>query len=141
MIQQASAFEFSDVQSDVISRLSSRMKFVGIFYIVVGAMMGLGTVATLFIMPPVAVIYGLVTAAEILIGLWTNNAASSFRMITSTQGNDVGYLMNAVESLRKLYNLQFWLLIGGIAMCILVVIIALVGGLAFMSQMGPTTLE
>ena len=81
MTQQASVFEFSDVQNDVISRLSSRMKFVGIFYIAVGAMMGLGTVAMLFIMPPVAVIYGLVTAAEILIGLWTNNAASSFRMI------------------------------------------------------------
>lgn len=139
MTQQASAFEFSDVQNDVISRLSSRMKFVGIFYIVVGAMMGLGTVAMLFIMPPVAVIYGLVTAAEILIGLWTNNAASSFRMITSTQGNDVGYLMNAIESLRKLYNLQFWLLIGGIALCVLVVIAVLVGGLAFMSQMAPTT--
>ena len=139
MTQQASAFEFSDVQNDVISRLSSRMKFVGIFYIVVGAMMGLGTVAMLFIMPPVAVIYGLVTAAEILIGLWTNNAASSFRMITSTQGNDVGYLMNAIESLRKLYNLQFWLLIGGIALCFLVVIAVLVGGLAFMSQMAPTT--
>jgi hypothetical protein len=139
MTQQVSAFEFSDVQNDVISRLSGRMKFVGIFYIVVGAMMGLGTVAMLFVMPPVAVIYGLVTAAEILIGLWTNNAASSFRMITSTQGNDVGYLMNAIESLRKLYNLQFWLLLGGIALCILVVIAALVGGLAFMSQMGPTT--
>lgn len=139
MTQQASAFEFSDVQNDVISRLSGRMKFVGIFYIVVGAMMGLGTVAMLFVMPPVAVIYGLVTAAEILIGLWTNNAASSFRMITSTQGNDIGYLMNAIESLRKLYNLQFWLLIGGIALCILVVIAVLVGGLAFMSQMGPTT--
>jgi len=139
MTQQASAFEFSDVQNDVISRLSSRMKFVGIFYIVVGAMMGLGTVAMLFIMPPVAVIYGLVTAAEILIGLWTNNAASSFRMITSTQGNDVGYLMNAIESLRKLYNLQFWVLIGGIALCVLVVIAVLVGGLAFMSQMAPTT--
>jgi hypothetical protein len=139
MTQQASAFEFSDVQNDVISRLSSRMKFVGIFYIVVGAMMGLGTVAMLFIMPPVAVIYGLVTAAEILIGLWTNNAASSFRMITSTQGNDVGYLMTAIESLRKLYNLQFWILIGGIALCVLVVIAVLVGGLAFMSQMAPTT--
>ncbi|MEK7669964.1 MAG: hypothetical protein AAB330_01860 [Bacteroidota bacterium] len=139
MTQQASGFEFSDVQNDVISRLSSRMKFVGIFYIVVGAMMGLGTVAMLFIMPPVAVIYGLATAAEILIGLWTNNAASSFRMITSTQGNDVGYLMNAIESLRKLYNLQFWLLIGGIALCVLVVIAVLVGGLAFMSQMAPTT--
>jgi hypothetical protein len=139
MTQQASAFEFSDVQNDVISRLSGRMKFVGIFYIVVGAMMGLGTVAMLFVMPPIAVIYGLVTAAEILIGLWTNNAASSFRMITSTQGNDIGYLMNAIESLRKLYNLQFWLLLGGIGLCILVVIAVLVGGLAFMSQMGPTT--
>lgn len=139
MTQQASAFEFSDVQNDVISRLSGRMKFVGIFYIVVGAMLGLGSLAMLFIMPLVAVLYGLVTVAEILIGVWTNNAASSFRMITSTQGNDVGYLMNALESLRKLYNLQFWLLIGGIVLCILVVIAVLVGGLAFMSQMGPTT--
>ena len=127
-------FEFSATQNDVLSRLAGRMKFVGIFYIVVGVLLGIASIAMLFVMPPVGIIYGLVTAAEILIGLWTNNAAASFRMIINTQGNDVDHLMNALESLRKLYNLQFWLLIGGIVLMVVVFVAALVGGLAFMPQ-------
>lgn len=127
------AFEFSAMQNDTIRILARRMKFVGIFYIVIGVLIGLAALLTLFMTPLLGVGYGLAAGFEIIIGIWTTNAASSFRMIVETTGNDIAHLNHALESLRKLYNLQFWLL----AIIIVLFGIGLIsGGLLMVSEIG-----
>jgi uncharacterized membrane protein len=99
--------------------LAKRMKFVGVFYIVVGALVGLIGLVALFFSPLVGIVYILSLLPQLLIGLWTTNAATSFRQIVDTKGHDIPYLMNALASLRKLYTLQFWLLIIAMALIVL----------------------
>jgi uncharacterized membrane protein len=99
--------------------LAKRMKFVGVFYIVVGALVGLIGLVALFFSPLVGIVYILSLLPQLLIGLWTTNAATSFRQIVDTRGHDIPYLMNALASLRKLYTLQFWLLIIAMALIVL----------------------
>jgi len=135
MEQTAAAFEFSAMQNETIRMLASRMKFVGIFYIVIGVLLGLVALAMLFTIPLAGVVYVVAAVFEIIVGVWTTNAASSFRMIVETTGNDIGHLNNALESLRKLYNLQFWLLVVVIVLFIIGFIIGIAGGLLMMSQM------
>jgi len=43
---------------------------------------------------------------QIIIGFWTNKAASAFKQIVATQGNDIENLMGALRELRKLYTLS-----------------------------------
>jgi hypothetical protein len=127
-------YEFTPLQNENIRRLSSKMKFVGIFYIVAAVLFGTLGVAALFVMPLAGIIYIIAMIPELLIGIWTTKAASSFRMIVDTKGHDIPHLMNAVVSLRKLYTLQYWLLI--IALMLIVVSIAVVVVL-WMSGMLP----
>lgn len=129
------AFEFSAAQNETIRVLSGRMKFVGIFFIVIGALLGIGGLFALFVSPIVGLVYLLLTAAEILIGVWTMNASSSFKMIVETTGSDIAHLDKALESLRKLYNLQFWLLIVSIGLFVLIFIIGIIGGMEMMGTM------
>jgi len=127
-------YEFTPPQNQNIRRLSSKMKFVGIFYIVAAALFGIVGVGALFLMPLAGAIYIVAMIPELLIGIWTTKAASSFRMIVDTKGHDIPHLMNAIISLRKLYTLQFWLLI--IALALIVVSIVVVAVL-WMSGMLP----
>ncbi len=138
--QQAQAYGFGAAQNETIRVLASRMKFVGIFYMLIGSFLGLVAVIFLFIVPAFGVLYMLFAAAELLIGIWTNNAASSFRLIVDTRGSDIDHLMGAIESLRKLYNLQFWLLIVAFILMVLAFIIGLAIGLDTITSMTrPTT--
>jgi hypothetical protein len=47
----------------------------------------------------------------LLLGVWTRSAASSFRLIVNTRGNDITHLMNALSSLYSMYNLIWTLLV------------------------------
>lgn len=54
-----------------------------------------------------------------LIGYWTLNASKSFLLIVQTKGTDIELLMNAVADMRRLYTLQYWLLIIGLVFLLL----------------------
>jgi hypothetical protein len=98
------------------------MKFVGIFYVIASVLIGLAGLAALFIAPLIGVLYLILLTPQLLIGIWTINAASSFKLVVDTRGHDIPHLMNALTSLRKLYTLMFWLLI--VALVFMVVAIA-----------------
>jgi hypothetical protein len=55
----------------------------------------------------------------LLMGIWTNSAAGSFRKIVTTQGSDVQHLMSGLGSLQQMYSLLYMLLVlvllGGLA--------------------------
>ena len=84
---------------------------MGIFYIVAAVLFGFFGLIALFFSPFVGIVYIIAIVPQLLIGIWTTNAGSSFRQIVDTKGHDIPYLINALISLRKLYTLQYWLLI------------------------------
>jgi len=113
-------YEFNNSQNQLIQELSKKMRFVSYFLIGLGLLSAVGGLILLARGGLVNVIQGVV---QILIGFWTQKAASAFRLIVDTQGNDIENLLGALGELRKLYTLQYWLYI--IALVFVVIGIAL----------------
>ncbi len=117
-------YEFTEAQNGTIRVVADRMKWVGMFLIAVGGLYGIRGVLGL---AEGAGAFGLIISAVILIltGIWTRNAGGFFSLIVDTAGSDIPHLMDAVESLRKLYTLQFWLMIVGLVITVLAIITSL----------------
>ena len=101
-------YEFSNSQNEVIKQLADKMRFVSYFLIGVGVFAALSGLLTVLRGGISNLILGVV---QVIIGIWTNKAATSFQRIVDTRGNDIENLMGALGELRKLYVLQYWLLI------------------------------
>src|SRR5947209_2048468 len=97
-------YEFTAEQNRLIGDLAGKMRFVGLFLILGGALQCL----TLFAGLLGGFFSGLV---YIFLGVWTRGAAASFRQIVDTQGADVSHLMAALGELQKMYWLQYVLLL------------------------------
>lgn len=123
-------YEFGESQNQLIKDLASKMQFVGYFLIVTGVLVGVGAILTLLDGGSGA-FGGLIQAiAQIVIGVWTKNASDAFGRIVTTQGNDIENLMNALAELRKLYTLQYWLLIIAIVFIAIALVLGLIFGLS-----------
>ncbi len=120
-------YEFSSSQNELIKNLADKMRFVAYFLIAVGVLGALGGLLSLRAGGAGNIISGVV---YILIGVWTNNASSAFRRIVETSGSDIENLMGALGELRKLYTLQYWLLIIALIFIVIALVFALVFGLA-----------
>jgi len=127
-------YEFTDSQNQTVSQLASRMKWVGVFFVALGLAFGLlgvaGLVATegavdLIVKPMILV---MVAVIFFLSGIWTVNAARLFTLIVQTTGSDILNLMNALGTLRKLYYMQFWLIIISLVALLIAFAIFLVMG-------------
>jgi hypothetical protein len=106
-----SGYEFTPAQNMTIQVLGQRMKFIGILNMVFAGFMTIGGVIVLFKFPIQAIVAFAEVALFAFMGLWNYKGAASFKMIVETSGNDIAHLMNALEDLRKIYNLQYWLMI------------------------------
>jgi hypothetical protein len=49
-----------------------------------------------------------------MMGVWTERAGAQFRTVVVTEGRDIRHLMHALEDLRRLYTLQFWICLAAI---------------------------
>ena len=116
-------YEFSSSQNELITQLAEKMRFVAYFTIGLGVLVAIPGLFTLLRGGISNIITGVV---QIIIGLWTNKAACSFKLIVNTQGNDIENLMGALGELRKLYTLQYWLLILSLIFAALGLVLALV---------------
>ncbi len=101
-------YEFNESQNQLISDVAVKMRFVGYFLIAVGVLGALRGVIAFANGGLVFIIQGIAT---VVIGLWTKAAGDCFNNIVKTQGNDIENLMGALAELRKLYTLQYWLLV------------------------------
>lgn len=117
-------YEFTPQQNEAIGGLASAMRFVGICLMIWGVLQ----ILTLFAGNVLALISGVIC---LLTGIWTNSAASSFRSMVDTKGRDIANLMQAVGSLRSLYNLQRVLII----IALILIPIGIIGGLVAQRQM------
>jgi hypothetical protein len=66
----------------------------------------------------------------VIIGIWTKRAAVSFQRVVTTEGSDVTNLMAALGELKKLYTLQYWLILLVIALIALAVVVGTIAALA-----------
>jgi ABC-type uncharacterized transport system permease subunit len=123
-MQQRAEYEFTAEQSETISTLSTRMRWVGIFLIAIGVIAGIAGLMSLA-EAGIAVVSIIQAVIYALIGIWTMRAAASFALIPETESRDVTNLMSALGSLRTLYNFQFWLIIVGL----IVLVLSLLAGL------------
>ncbi len=118
-MMKSSNYEFDHSQNALINQLANRMKFVS-FWLIIGGIIAALSGLSDFPKTIGATITGI---SDIFIGIWTNQAASSFQLIVNTEGKDIENLMIALGELRKLYNLQYWVLI--ISIVFLVVALAI----------------
>jgi hypothetical protein len=120
------SYEFTADQNHLIGTLASRMKFVAIFLIVLGCIMGLAGLFSL----PAGVVYLVIAAIYIIIGIWTIGAANAFKKIVDTEASDISHLMNALNELKKLYTLQYVLSIIAIVFMGIAILTGIIGGLS-----------
>ncbi len=115
-------YEFTEEQNRVIASLASSMGWMSAILVIVGVVqlaVGIVQVAR----GGVAVI---VQAVVLLIVGWlTHRASKEFREITTSEGNDLGHLMDALEALRKLYRIQVILILAAVVMVFLGIIIGM----------------
>jgi hypothetical protein len=103
-------FEFTAAQNETIQVLSHRMRWVGSFQIISGiGVIVAGIVAFARGYEGYALL--LTGILLLVIGFYTISASKSFSDIVQTVGADITHLMEAVRTLRSLYNIQFWLVI------------------------------
>jgi hypothetical protein len=103
-------FEFTAAQNETIQVLSHRMRWVGGFQI----LSGIGViVAGIVVFARGEEGYALLLTGVLLlvIGFYTISASKSFSDVVQTVGADITHLMEAVRTLKSLYNIQFWLVI------------------------------
>lgn len=145
IIMDQAGYEFTAEQNETIRKLAGRMKFVGVYSIVVGILVVLfsilALIGALYLMTQLpseagpglkvqlivgVLMYFAVAAIQLLTGIWTSAAATQFKLIVTTVGQDIGHLMTALGSLRKLYSLQVTLLIVGLILVAIFLIILLI---------------
>lgn len=118
-------YEFDQSQNQLFRDLAQKMRFVSFFLIALGILLVIGGLFNLSRGEIGSVISGVV---QVIIGFWTYRAAGAFRKIVDTQGNDVENLMGALGELRKLYTLQYWLILFATIFIVVAFVIALVTG-------------
>lgn len=122
-------YEFDASQNSLILDLSKKMRFVAYVLMGLGLIEGIGGVIILSTGNAEngvgSIIAGIV---YIVIGIWTQQAAKSFRLIVDTEGRDIENMMGALGQLRKLYSLQYWVLMIALVFVALGVVLAFFGG-------------
>jgi hypothetical protein len=127
-------YEFNDSENRVFADIAAKMRAVGFIGIFFGS---LNVVLNIFYLSQTKesraisqALAGIIQGGFlVLIGTWTRNAGSSFRQIVDSRGKDINNLMDAMGSLRKLYTLQYWLLIVALLLIVLGFIAASFAGL------------
>lgn len=122
---QSQPYEFDQAQNRLIRELSQKMSFVGYFLIALGVLLILVGIVRFRIGGFGNLIQGVI---QIIIGIWTKQAATSFQLIVNTQENDIQNLMGALRELRKLYTLQYWIFLIAVILLAFAIVIALIFG-------------
>lgn len=118
-------YEFDQTQNLLIRDLARKMRFVSYFLIALGLLLILDAIFAF----RTGEIGGIITGiAQIFIGFWTNRAANAFQRIVETQGQDIENLLAALAELRKLYILQYWLILITVIFIIVAILLGFIWG-------------
>ena len=118
-------YEFSSEQNEIIQSLAKKMRFIGGVLIAM-AMIYFAAAIFPFTRAAIPGWYGIGSICAhsiagvlyLALGIFTTKAASSFRLIVQTQGNDINNLMDALAYLLKNYRIQYWVIITAMVMLV-----------------------
>ena len=116
-------YEFNNTQNQLIRQLAQKMRFVGYILLALGVLVIVAGIVNFRLGGFATIIQGII---QLIIGLWTAKAATSFQLIVKTQGNDIENLMTALGELRKLYALQYWIFIIALSLVVVGIVAALI---------------
>ncbi|RUL88579.1 hypothetical protein [Tautonia sociabilis] len=118
-------FEFGPEHGRLIADLGSKMHFVGLLTLVLGALALFSGVVN---RPPdegidggsiVAVLTALFLAA---VGFWSMRSGREFLLVARTEGADIPHLMSALQNLRRLFGLQYHLAWFGLVLLVVALV-------------------
>lgn len=121
-------YEFDASQNSLIRDLANKMRFVAYVLIGLGIIEGIGGILILSKGNPEGVGSIIGGIVYVIIGIWTQQAAKSFRLVVDTEGQDIQNMMGALGQLRKLYSLQYWVLLIALVFVVLGIVLAFIGG-------------
>lgn len=101
-------YEFDAQQNAIIVGLATRLSIIGIACFVIG----LGVLLVLFVRTG-NLLAMLVGGLAIIFGALAIYAGQAFRKITTTQTRDIEHLVEALQTLNRVYNVQFAAIILG----------------------------
>ena len=116
-------YEFNNTQNQLIRQLAQKMRFVGYILLTLGVLVIVAGIVNFRLGGFATIIQGII---QLIIGIWTAKAATSFQLIVKTQGNDIENLMTALGELRKLYALQYWIFIIALVLVVVGIVAALI---------------
>lgn len=116
-------YEFNNSQNQLIRQLAQKMRFVGYILLALGVLVIVAGIVNFRLGGFATIIQGII---QLIIGIWTAKAATSFQLIVKTQGNDIENLMTALGELRKLYALQYWIFIIALVLVVVGIVAALI---------------
>lgn len=121
-------YEFDSSQNELIGDLAKKMGFVATLLVVTGILLLVSGVIVIISSSSLSQVTNSIIngALMLFIGLWTRNAANAFQNIVKTEGHDIENLMGALGELRKLYTLQYWLVIIALIFIVLVFVFAII---------------
>lgn len=108
-IKRTDNYEFNEAENKVIGRLSSRMYWVAIIFLIFGGikifeglqslLLGLSLTDTLL---RDMVQHFVLSVMFITMGILTLSVSQSFKLVVNTEGSDIENMLNAIRSLTKL---------------------------------------
>ena len=107
-------FEFDPAHEDKFRNLASSMKFVGIWFIIAGALGSLGGLLNMTKNVTLGATSLLSAGALLAQGIWALNSGEKFERIVKSSGNDIANLMDALVQLRKYYVVV--IVVGGLGL-------------------------
>jgi len=126
-VDAAAQYEFDPGQNALIGVLAKKMLWVAYFSIGAGLLLVVAGVVSIADGGMTALIQA---PFFVIIGIWTKRAAVSFQRVVTTEGSDVTNLMAALGELKKLYTLQYWLILLVIALIAFAVVVGTIAALA-----------
>jgi len=144
---KSAQYEFTDEHNRTLSGLSDSMRAFANLMKILGAVFGLLMIVAVIVAvvtkgkPPEGSVEGpmhtgpwgyVVMLAPFALlfltfGFWAGNSAASFRKIAETKNEDIWHLMNALNSLSKMYALLRLLVIGALILLVVGTVVVGIG--------------
>jgi hypothetical protein len=115
-------YEFTEEQNRVIGSLASSMGWVSAIIVIVGLLQLVVGIAQVSKGGIAAIAQA---AVYFVVGWLTHKASKEFREITTSEGNDVGHLMDALGALRVLYRIQVIVILVAVTLVFLAIVIGM----------------
>ena len=123
MAVQYGSYEFTEIENGIIDKTAGRAKTWGTIAIILGAIQLLGAMGA--VVSPGLVAYLPMGIVQIVIGVQFVGAGNAMKAVVGTQGNDIPYMMQALDKLGSAFFVQIVVTVIGAVLVALLLVLAL----------------